>query len=120
MTAYTTHAQTPADGDRAQQAREWMQGLLARSAIDPGFRAKLLSEPRAALAEFTGHEPAGALNIKFIENQGGRLTVVLPDPIESQRELSAEELESVAGGTSPAWWALAAACLAVYDQFIDG
>jgi hypothetical protein len=97
----------PSRAARAQEAQERVHELLHRSATDPGFRAKLLNEPRAALAEFTGREVASTLNVRFIENQGGVPTILLPDPIDPDQPLTDEELESVAGGTT-GWCVVAA------------
>lgn len=80
------------------QAR--MNALLARSATDADFRAKLLSSPNEALAEFSGKSVRDDLSIVFIENDAD-VTFVLPDPIVASSELSESELESVAGGTDP-------------------
>ncbi len=87
----------------AQHVNERFQALLTRSATDMAFRNKLLTEPRAAIAEFSGKDVSALSDIPdiaFIENKANA-TVVLPDPIDHEAELSAEELEAVAGGTSP-------------------
>lgn len=80
----------------AQRQQETLQQILVRSATDPEFRAKLLSDPRAAITEFTGREPAAGLDIRFVESQGSA-TIVLP-PLMDAAQLSENELESVAGG----------------------
>jgi hypothetical protein len=115
MNAHSTGADVPSRAARAQEAQERVHELLHRSATDPGFRAKLVNDPRAALAEFTGREVASTLNVRFIENQGGYPTVVLPDSLESETPLSVEELESVAGGSTAACIATIVLLLALYD-----
>jgi lactobin A/cerein 7B family class IIb bacteriocin len=87
----------------AQQVNERFQALLTRSATDMAFRNQLLTEPRAALAAFAGKDVSAlgdVPNIVFIENKANA-TIVLPDPIDPEAELSAEELEAVAGGATP-------------------
>ena len=96
--ATRSYTQNP---EYAQHVNERFQALMARSATDMAFRNKLLTEPRAALAECAGKDPsalAGVPDIVFIENKADT-TIILPDPIDPEAELSAEELEAVAGGT---------------------
>ena len=87
----------------AQQAQQQFQALLSRSATDMAFRQRLLTEPRAAIAEFNGQDISTvpeSVNIVFVENKADA-TIVLPDPIDPTAELSDQELEAVAGGGSP-------------------
>lgn len=86
-----------ANPEAAKHAEEKFQALLARSATDLEFRQKLLSDPRSAVAEFTGSPIPEDWNVVFVENRGSA-TVVLPDPIDPNAELSEAELEAVAGG----------------------
>ncbi|HKG95737.1 MAG TPA: NHLP leader peptide family RiPP precursor [Gemmatimonadaceae bacterium] len=84
----------------AQKSDQAMQQLLTRSATDAEFRRKLLTNPREALAEFSGHEMPAGVNVVFIENKADA-TIVLPDPVDPSAELSESELETVAGGITP-------------------
>jgi len=86
--------------DAAKVGEEKLQEMLARSATDMEFRARLLNDPRAAVAEFTGREVPEGVTFRFIENKGSA-TVVLPDPIDPRAELSDSDLEAVAGGATP-------------------
>lgn len=83
-----------------QEAEEKYRELLSRSATDPQFRQQLLTNPRAAISEFSGHEAAPDFNVVFIENTADA-TIVLPDPVDSEAELSEQDLEAVAGGITP-------------------
>ena len=83
--------------EQAREAQEQMQEILARSARDPEFREKLLSDPHAAIEEHTGEEMPEDMDISFIENQGDA-TLVLPDYQDPEAELEDDELEAVAGG----------------------
>lgn len=80
-----------------QEVQETMQEILARSAREPAFREKLLSDPHAAIEEHTGNEVPEDVDISFIENQGDA-TLVLPDYQDPEAELEDDELEAVAGG----------------------
>jgi hypothetical protein len=103
-----------------KQGDDIMHGLLGRSATDPEFRKKLLTDSRAALAEYTGKEVKGPFNVVFVENKAQQ-TVVLPDPVDPAAELSQQELESVAGGSTPFCSAatIIASCLAIINAIVD-
>lgn len=100
-------SQFEAPPEAVAKAQEVMQTVLIRSATDPTFRARLLTDPRQALAAHSGREVPEEWNVVFIENDAD-LTIVLPDPIDSSGELCETELEAVAGGASPATFILAA------------
>ncbi|WP_353265412.1 hypothetical protein [Gemmatimonas sp.] len=80
-----------------------LQQVLARSATDRAFRTQLLQSPHEALASFSG-QPVDSIspdfNIAFVENTADA-TIVLPDYVDPDAELSESELETVAGGTDP-------------------
>lgn len=80
-----------------QEGQKKMQELLARSSTDIDFRSKLLENPKEAIAEFTGQPVSDVVDVVFIENRGDA-TIVLPDFIDPENELSEDELEAVAGG----------------------
>lgn len=87
---------------RTEKSEETLKALLARSATDMTFRQKLLTNPRAAVAEFQGKpvDDVPDARITFIENQGDG-TIVLPAFVGNAAELSEHDLEAVAGGTDP-------------------
>lgn len=84
----------------AKDGQDQYRALLARSATDMAFRKQLLTNSRAAIAEFAGKNvvDVAPMNVVFIENKADA-TIVLPDPVESATELSEDELQTVAGGT---------------------
>lgn len=86
-------------------AQDFIKGVLTRSATDMEFRKRLLESPRDALTDFAGRAIPAGLDVAFIENTADA-TIVLPDPIDAEGEISEAELESVAGGTT--WSCLAA------------
>ena len=100
MNAIETYRFAQENPEAVRDAQAQMQAMLARSATDFDFRQTLLSNPRAAIAEFCGKDVADVpdtVNLVFIENEADA-TLVLPDLIDMEAELSIEELEAVAGG----------------------
>jgi hypothetical protein len=89
------------DPKAAEQAQSSLNEVLTRSATDMPFRQLLLSDPRAALSQHFGVEAPASVNLAFIENKADA-TVVLPNVIDPNAELSDAELEAVAGGILPA------------------
>ena len=98
MNQIETYRYAAAHPEEAAAAKETYQSMLARSATDLDFRQRLLADPAAAVAEFTGREVPDAFNVSFIENRADA-TIVLPDYIDPSAELSEDELEAVAGGS---------------------
>jgi hypothetical protein len=99
MNTSTATQVASAHPELAREYSEKLRGALVRSATDRGFRQKLLSDSKAALSEYTGVGVTD-VNIVFIENNADA-TIVLPDAVGSESELSERELEVVAGGTDP-------------------
>jgi hypothetical protein len=72
------------DSISEEEARRVIAYVLRRAETDPSFRSALLSTPKEALeAEFAIDLP-DSFNIRFVENNGADLTVVLPD-VASER-----------------------------------
>lgn len=80
------------------EAEQAIQQVIKRAQTDSEFRQLCLSDPNAAATEVTGKDIPAGYNLRFVENQGADLTVVLPDVIEESVELSDDELDHVAGG----------------------
>jgi Nitrile hydratase, alpha chain len=78
-----------------------MSKVIARAWADPGYKAKLLSDPHAALAEAGVTIPAGT-KLKVVENTADTMHVVLPAAPSSVDELTEEELGKVAAGSGVA------------------
>jgi hypothetical protein len=116
----TTHdrvRQHQSDPAFVAQANDFYARLLERSAVDRTFRQKLLTDSRAALAEFGGRDPSSvSSNIVFVENTADA-TIVLPDFVGANTELSDQQLESVAGGTDLTSIVITAVVL--YDAAVD-
>ena len=107
--------------EQIQAGTAALEGIFRRSTTDPEFRQLLITDPRTAMARYAGKDvsaiPAG-FNVVFIERRGDA-TYVLPDVVDAAAELSAEELEAVAGGTSPSCWSIVASCLAIINAIVD-
>jgi hypothetical protein len=104
---------TPADLDRA---KGFIQGVLSRSATDLEFRKRLLENPREALSQYAGGPLPESLDVAFVENTGDA-TIVLPDPVDPDAEISEAELEAVAGGTG---WSCVAATIYATIKIAEG
>ena len=68
-----------------------------RLASDPSFAEALTANPRAAIAQLVGMELPGALVIDVHRESLAHLHIVIP-VLDTQGELSENELELVAGG----------------------
>jgi hypothetical protein len=78
---------------------EFATKVITKAWSDPAYKAKLVADPRAALAEAGLNAPAN-LNIKVVENTNSLVHLVLPPPPSA--ELSEESLAMVSGGWIPA------------------
>lgn len=81
-----------------KEAQATLAEVVKRSTTDPEYRALLLSDPDAAIAKVNPLPIPANFKIRFVDNAGANLTVVLPDPVAASGELSDAELEQVAGG----------------------
>jgi len=82
---------------------EHIQTAIDKASRDKAFRTDLLCRPNETLSAFTGLEIPPGFKIRFIENNGAALTVVLPDlQDEHAGELSDAALDVIAGG-GDAW-----------------
>jgi hypothetical protein len=82
----------------SQEAEQAIAQIVKRAQTDSEFRQLCLNDPNGAAQEATGKDIPEDFSLRFVENQGADLTVVLPDMIDTNAELSEQELEAVAGG----------------------
>ena len=76
-----------------------------RAALDRGFRARLLSDPRDAIREL-GFELPANFRLRFIEKDHDLdLLVVLPDLLGGE-PLGPDELDAVRGGANRLPWTM--------------
>lgn len=80
------------------EQQKTLSKVVAKAWSDPKYKAKLLSDPSAALAE-VGVTVAPGHTIKVVEDTATVQHFILPQPPKSG-ELSEEELASAAGGGS--------------------
>jgi len=83
-----------------------LQDITARTAVDLGFRRRLLSAPAEAILEAFGSRLPSDFRVRFIEKPAGvDLLVVLPDFQAFGQELDDDDLDAAAGGEGdPATW----------------
>ena len=72
--------------------------LIEKAAQDADFKARLLSDPKAIIAEETGGQLPDNLEITVLEESANQYYLVLPLEAQESEELSEEALEAVAGG----------------------
>lgn len=78
-----------------------LRQVLARASTDAAFRQALLANPHAAVEQGTGVRLPADLRVQFAEQPADvDAYIVLPRAITSTEELTPEELEAVAGGTT--------------------
>ena len=79
-------------------SRAEVEALVSEQlAGDPGFRAELLADPRAALSELLGVAIPDSVVIEVHEESLAHFHLVIPND-EEVRDISDDELELVAGG----------------------
>ncbi|MEM1360808.1 MAG: NHLP leader peptide family RiPP precursor [Pseudomonadota bacterium] len=72
--------------------------VIAHAWSDPDFKAKLLSDPEAALTE-NGYTTPENKTLKVIEDSDDTVHFVLPKAPSELGQISMDELEKLAGGT---------------------
>ena len=88
------------DPQRQEHMKQWGQ-VVARAWSDDTFKQRLLSDPKAALAE-AGLPIPPNVQVQVHEATPSHLHLMLPPPPQgrSGAKLSEAELDQVAGGTS--------------------
>jgi hypothetical protein len=76
--------------------------VIARAWSDPDYKARLMSDPKGALAE-AGVTLEEGSDIEVIEDTATVRHLVIPAP-PAEGELSEDQLEQVAGGTTKVTW----------------
>jgi Nitrile hydratase, alpha chain len=74
-----------------------MNKVITRARTDPAYKAKLLRDPAAALAEAGVTIPAG-MKVKVVVDTADTRHLVLPVAPPDAGELSNEDLAKMAGG----------------------
>jgi len=81
-----------------EEVRKAVIMILSRAAKDAAFNKLCVTNPAAACKQATGEDIPPNFKIRFVENMGANLTLVLPDMVDASGELKDAELEQVAGG----------------------
>lgn len=86
--------------DNLLESRQAIMSAVIRKAwTDEDFKAKLKSDPAAALKEEFGIELEAGIKINVVEETSEKeITLVIPEDPTKEKELSEEELSTVAGG----------------------
>ena len=82
----------------SQEAEQAVETIIKRAQTDSEFRQLCLDSPNTAAQKATGKDIPEGFTLRFVENQGADMTVVLPDLVDANAELADAELEAVAGG----------------------
>jgi len=84
--------------------REDLDAAMAKieklASTDLNFRKLCFNDPHAAIKQATGNDVDPSVKLRFLENEAGYETFVLPDFQGAGDELSNADLDAVAGGHS--------------------
>jgi hypothetical protein len=78
--------------------RDFEARLVARASSDAGFRERLRTDPRAAVAEETGMTVPESVNLQVLEETPQQAYIVIP---VDRAAISDDELDAASGGNSP-------------------
>ncbi len=82
-----------------EEVTQYIEKVKELSVKDSAFRKLCLENPNEAIKKAAGKEVPAGIVVKFIENVGAHMTIVLPDaPVSG--ELSEDDLGGVAGGAA--------------------
>ena len=84
-----------------EQIDQTLRAIVERSISDPAFRAAALEDGNTAIGKVSAFAVPGDFRVRFVDNAGYDMTVVLPDVPTGARQqtLSDADLMGVAGGT---------------------
>ena len=81
-----------------QTAEEMQRSLIARAGEDAGFRAQLVTDPKAAVKQEFGIDVPDFINLQVHESSLSDVHLVLPPEPGAWMELEEEMLEAVSAG----------------------
>ena len=79
------------------EQKNQLASLFAACWKDEALKARLMSDPKAVLAEYGMDVPDG-MDVKVVENADNCVHITMPAPPSGSMELSDEELSNAAGG----------------------
>jgi hypothetical protein len=80
------------------EAQKALAAVTKLAQTDPEYRKLALKDAPAAIAKVNPTPLPPGFKVRFVDNAGANLTLVLPDPVAKEGELSDAQLEQVAGG----------------------
>ena len=80
-----------------EEMKKALQSAKVKAMQDPNFRSLCIADAAAAVRDISGKDLPGEVKLKFVENDGVHMTIVLPNMTDG--EMSEEDLDKVAGGT---------------------
>jgi hypothetical protein len=83
-----------------KQRKNIEQQIIVKAMKDPGFRQRLLENPRAVIREETGVELPAHINLSVLEEDPQTVYLVIPTGAArpDETDLTENELKMVAGG----------------------
>ena len=81
------------------QIDQTLRTIVEKSLHDRAFRALALKDSPGAVHAVSPTPLPTGFTVKFVDNAGADLTIVLPDATGAAREIDEEDLAGVAGGT---------------------
>jgi hypothetical protein len=84
-------------GKTMTEQKNQLASLFAACWKDEALKARLMSDPKAVLAEHGMDVPDG-MDVKVVENADNCVHITMPAPPSGHMELSDEELSNAAGG----------------------
>lgn len=81
----------------SDQVKKTLADVYKKAATDEAFRHLCLQDPGEAVRQIAGQALPENFKLRFVDNAGADLTLVLPD-LRQDDELSEGQLNAVAGG----------------------
>lgn len=84
----------------SERIKQTLAEVYKKAATDEAFRSLCLRDPSEAVRQIAGQALPDGFKLRFADNAGADLTIVLPDPVKAE-ELKEKQLEAVSGGYDP-------------------
>lgn len=74
-----------------EELEKALQSVKVKAMQDPIFRSLCIADAAAAIKEIAGKDIPDGMKLKFVENDGAHMTIVLPDKVTG--EMSEDDLD---------------------------